>query len=247
MTRPAPKLLRNLRENVGCINSPAHDAIAALDRPGEEQAAVVEAVDELRHASKFSATTTVTVLLQAALDARADVRAAAASAMSVHPYGPLQDRLCELFQEDPDLGVRAAASKALDDMRDFRPACLQCGAEPCGCGAAACSTKDGLVYLPGSGDPHGAFVTWPVFCSRDCAVEYALDHVRGLVDGGQLHECLMRGEWAAGTVEECDACIEANDVGRPEPDDPEAPMPVVVPALAAPAKPRRARRARVET
>lgn len=172
-TRPSRSLLRNLRSHVGRINTCAHTAIASLDGTSEDLAAVVDHVQELRHVSKEIAAITVTVLLQASHDRRAVVRAAAASAMSVHPYGALRDRLAELMSDGAAV-VQEAALRALDEMRALQPACLSCGSD-------SYDVKQALK-LPESSDPHAPHVEWPVFCSRECAVTYALDDVRGLVD-----------------------------------------------------------------
>jgi HEAT repeat protein len=206
-----PRQLDRIREHALAVNSPAHRAVLALE--GWTETDPGEAVSELAHAYKSQADNTVTVLVYASHDERPAVRKAAAAAMSVHPYGMLRDRLAEL-EEDPSDEVREAAARALVEMRDFRPGCLQCGSEG--------YDLDGAVHLPDSSDPHGAFVDWPVFCSKDCAVEYACNRVREDVDADELHECLAGGAWRREPEEECEVCEEADDFGRPLPPEEQA-------------------------
>lgn len=204
LTAPDPVRLAQIREHVGRINSRAHIAMAALDR--DDEGVGVLGVRDLWNESKNGAANTVTVLLLASADPRPAVRTAAAEAMSCHPYGPIRNRLAEMLDDrHPD--VRAAVSKALDDMHDLRPPCIQCG-------------SDGYdpvkaVRLPEPSDPHAIFVRWPVFCSPSCAVEYACDVVRAEIEGGRFHECLVTGEWRPDSESTCDDCVEAEAIGRP--------------------------------
>lgn len=206
-TRPDPKVLARMRSNIGRIASRGHAALEALERADVDPC---DAIDAMREESTNAAANTVTVLLHASHDARPAVRAAAASAMSCHPYGALIDRLAEL-DRDADAGVREAAHKALDDMHDLRPGCLSCGRE--------CRKEEGALELPAPDDPHATFAIWPVFCSAPCAVEYALDRVQERLDEDDLHACLQTGEWAIGSEEDCDRCQDARFVGRPRKTD----------------------------
>lgn len=204
LTRPCPKRLAEIRSNVGRIVSRPHRAVEALD--ASTGATVVEAVADLAAASTAEAENTVTALLHASHDRRAEVRAAAARAMAVHPYGAICDRVGEMERFDKDLTVRAAAKQAFEEMHDIRPSCLQCGSDG--------YRDEDALRLPESSDPHGEWVDWPVFCSKDCAVEYALDRVREDFDASTIHECLQSGAFEMCPREECSRCAAAELVGR---------------------------------
>lgn len=60
---------------------------------------------------------------------------------------------------------------------------------------------------------------WPAFCSRRCAVQYAVDHVQEELDQDELHECIVAGEWVRAPMHNCPRCDPSEYIGR-EDDDP---------------------------
>lgn len=199
-----PAHLAQIRANIGKLGSRAHEALAALDGDAPH---VLEAVANLARSDRTTGENTVTMLLFASYSARPDVRVVALQAMKRQRYKVIEERIEELLK-DPELTVRAAAKEVQEFQDNVTPPCLECGRTGYELTEA--------VKLEPSSDPHATYVRWPVFCSKDCAVTYALDVVRAQFDRDAIHECDPTEKHEAGAASDCTACIGALYVGRPE-------------------------------
>lgn len=193
------------------ICGPVHLARYLLERPGTDLRLVAAHLRELSQAPKVMTDHAVNTLARAARHKVPEIRAAAAVGLSCHPYPLTLDTLDKLMGDKVGR-VREEAERAYRDLWAPPPPCIQCGSERHEADAVRLDEDPGYNRMP-------SLSKWAAFCSRRCAVQYAVDHVQEELDQDELHECIVAGEWVRAPMHNCPRCDTHEYVGR-EDDDP---------------------------
>lgn len=148
-----------------------------------------------------------TMLLRASWHPAPAVRLAVIEGMRALAVPAILLRLHELGEFDASVEVRTAGVYAFNALYDLPPLCFQCHRERA------------TLKPPESSDPHAPHDRPALFCSCECATEWALETAAELIDANDfVHHCRAAMRWGDGSEDNCEICRVARRYG----DDPDA-------------------------